>query len=536
MDPNLKQAFAEKPARGIARAAGSVSAATFISRILGLFREVVIARYFGAGFHTDAFYIALRIPNLFRDLFAEGALSSAFVPTFVRALNREGKQRAWQLGNRVCNTLGLLLLLVAAAFYFGARPLVLLLAGGFASDPAKLELTVQMTQILSPFLLFVALAAVMMGMLNALGSFFIPAIAPATFNISCILAGLLLSPLMPRFGMDPIVAIAVGALAGGAGQFLVQVPALSRYGFSYRFTVNFSDPGLRRMGALMLPAIVGLSATQVNIVVDSHLASRFGDGPVSWLNYAFRLMQLPIGLFGVALATANLSAVSHQTADEPARSLRDTVSATLRLAACLTLPSTVGLILFRREIVQLIYEGGNFLAVDTRQTAEVLVYYALALFAYSAVKILVPTFYALDETKTPVRISFMTVAFKIAMNFVLIGHFGFLGLAMATAAAAWLNFVLLLRAFYRKTDAAGWGELQPYAKITLASLVMGAMCAFVHAMMEGMIPGDDAWDHALNLGTAILVGVVSLVPLLHLFRVEEASDVTRWIYDRWRQR
>jgi putative peptidoglycan lipid II flippase len=304
--------------RSVARAAGTVTVATMISRVLGVGREMVMARYFGAGFFTDAFNIAYRVPNLFRDLFAEGALSSAFVPTFIRELNQGGPERAWALANRLVSTLLVVLGALALVFAFFAKGFVYILAAGYADTPGKMELTIQMTRILSPFLLFIALAAVAMGMLNAFGSFFIPAAAPAAFNACCILAGIFLSPFMPRFGMEPVVSMAVGAIVGGASQFLVQVPSARRLGWRFHFVLDVSDPGLRRIAALMLPAVVGLSATQINITVDSQLASHYGNGPVSWLNYAFRLMQLPIGLFGVAIATATTALVSHHAADNAA--------------------------------------------------------------------------------------------------------------------------------------------------------------------------------------------------------------------------
>src|SRR5437867_4386522 len=340
-----------RPGPSIARSAGVVSLATMISRVLGVMREMVMARYFGSGIFTDAFNVAYRIPNLLRDLFAEGALSAAFVPTFTRIMRQQGSPKAWQLANLVINSL------------------------------------------------------------------------------------------------------AIGALIGGASQFFVQVPSAHGLGFRYQFIFDFADPALRHIGRLMLPAVIGLSATQINITVDNQLASRYGDGPVSWLNYAFRLMQLPIGVFGISVATATLATVSHHAAQNAMGKLRETVASSLRLAACLTFPASVGLIVFREEIVRLLYERGRFLPGDTYQTSRVLLLYGLALFAYSAVKILVPTFYALNDTRTPVRTSMITVAVKVALNFLRSVPLQFLGLALSTAVASWMNFFLLLRQLGRRT---GW--------------------------------------------------------------------------------
>jgi putative peptidoglycan lipid II flippase len=269
--------------------AGKVGAAIAISRVLGLVRECVQAKYFGAGFATDAFSVAFRIPGLLRDLFSEGALSAAFLPAFTRRLKLDSKESAWLLANRLINALLIFLGGVTLAFFFGAKFLVYLQAAGFTAIPGKLELATLMTRILSPFLLCVSLAAVFMGMLNACGSFFLPALASSVFNVCCILAGIFLSPFMPRWGMEPIAAMAAGALVGGFGQFAVMLPSARARGFRWRWTLDFSDPYMRRVGRLMLPAVLGLSATQINIIVDSQLASMYGDGPVSWLGYAFRI-------------------------------------------------------------------------------------------------------------------------------------------------------------------------------------------------------------------------------------------------------
>jgi putative peptidoglycan lipid II flippase len=498
-----------------------------ISRVLAMGREMIMSTYFGAGYYTDAFNAAFRVPNLLRDLFAEGALSSAFVPTFIRCLTEKGEKEAWLLANRVINALAVILSLITLLFYFGASWFVYLLAAPFASIPGKFELTVQMTRIMSPFLLTVALAAAVMGMLNASGRFFIPAMAPSAFNVCCILAGIFLSPLMPTFGLAPVVSMAIGALLGGASQFLIQVPSAYRSGFRYRLALDFKDPGVRQIGRLMLPAVIGLSATQVNIAVDTQLASSYGNGPVSYLNYAFRLMQLPIGLFGVAIATTTLATVSFHAAKNNMESLKNTVAGSLRLAACLTFPATVGLIIFRREVIELLYQRGQFLPGDTVKTSEVLFLYALALFAYSGVKILVPTFYALNDTRTPVRLSVATVAIKIAVNFILIVPLGFLGLALATALASWLNFALLVRKFAQRT-AMRWGlrEFLPYVRIAGASVLMGFAALLSYAAAQAALPVRGTMGLSLHLGIAITVGMAILLPLLRLFGVEEERELS----------
>ena len=528
--PPKEQQKNQRAKIGVARTAWSVSIAIMISRILGVGREMVLARYFGAGLYTDAFYVAYRIPNLLRDLFAEGALSAAFLPTFIRRLTHGGKEQAWLLANRVLSALLVILGILTLVFFFGAKGFVYLLAAGYAAVPEKFELTVQMARIMSPFLLCVSLASVGMGLLNAFGSFFIPAMASSAFNVCCILAGIFLSPLMPQWGLHPVVSMAVGALLGGASQFLVMVPSAYGFGFRYRFALDFADPDLRHIAKLMLPAVVGLSATQINITVDLQIASTFGNGPISWLNYAFRLVHLPVGVFGIAIATVTMATVSHFASQGAHSQLHETVDSSLKLAACLTFPAMVGLILFRFEIVQLLYQRGSFLSTDTLRTGQAVLCYALGLFSYAAVKILVPTLYALDDTRAPARLSVLTVAVKIGLNLLFIIPFGFLGLALATTLSSWLNCCLLARRLH-KHRRVQWSiyELEPYIRIALASLVMGLLAWLVYHGSAWVLAGSGIFVLAARLSMAILFSLISLFPLLRFFRVEEGNELFRMI-------
>jgi putative peptidoglycan lipid II flippase len=506
--------------------AWSVSLAISISRILGLVREIVQAKYFGAGLYTDAFNVAYRIPNLLRDLFAEGALSSAFIPTFIQRITKEGQKSAWVLANRVINALLLILGTITLVIFFGSKGFVYLQAAGFSAIPGKLELTVQMTRILSPFLLCVSLASIFMGMLNALGSFFLPAMVSSAFNICCILSGIFLSPFMPRWGLDPIVSMAIGALAGGIVQFAVMIPSAYAGGFRYRWTLDFSDSGLRQIGKLMLPAILGVSATQINILVDNQIASGLGNGPVSWLTYAFRLMQLPIGVFGIAIATVTMTQVARCAAHKDMAGLDRTIHSGLRLAACMTFPAALGLMVFRNEIIQLLFERDQFLPLDTLKTGQALFFYAFALFSYSAVKILAPAFYSLNDTRTPVRISILSIAVKVTMNLLLMKPLGFLGLAISTSIASWLNFVLLwkkLHQDYTRSSYTGNGII--YLHILPASMLSVFIAWLIFQCGRFLIPGSDTLSLGLKLGLAILGATASLLPLLRWFKVEESTYI-----------
>jgi putative peptidoglycan lipid II flippase len=306
------------------------------------------------------------------------------------------------------------------------------------------------------------------------------------------------------------------------------IPSAHGYGFRYRFALDFADPDLRHIAKLMLPAVVGLSATQINITVDLQIASTFGDGPISWLNYAFRLVHLPVGVFGIAIATVTMATVSRYASNSEHGKLHETVESSLKLAACLTFPAMIGLILLRFEIVQLLYQRGSFLSTDTLRTGQAVLCYALGLFAYAAVKILVPTLYALDDTRTPAKLSVWTVAAKIGLNFLFIVPLGFLGLALATTISSWLNCCFLLRRLHRHRGVP-WSihELEPYIRIALASLVMGLLAWLVYHGSAWILTGSGVFVLATRLSLAILSGLISLLPLLRFFRVEEGSELFR---------
>jgi putative peptidoglycan lipid II flippase len=349
------------------------------SRVLGVVREQVLAALFGAGDATDAYNVAFRVPNLVRDLFAEGAMSSAFVPTFTRHLTTAGKESAWRLGNLVINGLIVITTVLVVLGVIFAEPLVGLFAGAYRAVPGKFELTVFLTRLLLPFLTFVAVAAAFMGMLNSLHRFFIPALSPAMFNVATIVCALTLVPVMPLIGWPPITAIVIGSLVGGAAQLALQWPSLRSEGFRYRPILDWKDENFRRVLVLMGPGTIGLAATQVNVLVNTVLATGEGTGAVSWLNYAFRLMYLPIGLFGVSIATATLPAVSRHVAMNDESSARGTVANGLSLMLMLNIPATVGLMALAPPIVKLIFERGAFTAADTAATAAAVQFYALGL-------------------------------------------------------------------------------------------------------------------------------------------------------------
>ncbi|MGH9254663.1 MAG: murein biosynthesis integral membrane protein MurJ [Vicinamibacterales bacterium] len=509
----------------LARSAASAGAATMTSRILGVVREQVLAALFGAGNAMDAYNVAYRIPNLVRDLFAEGAMSSAFVPTFTRHLATSGKESAWRLANYVIN--GLLVitgLLVVVGIVF-AEPLVELFAGAFRSVPGKIELTVFLTRIMLPFLSFVAVAAACMGMLNSLHRFFIPALSPAMYNVATITCAFALVPLMPALGLPAIAGIAIGSLLGGAAQLAIQWPALRREGFAYRPMLDWRDESVRRVLVLMGPGTIGLAATQVNVFVNTVLATGEGTGAVSWLNYAFRLMYLPIGLFGISIATATLPAVSRHAAQDDEHNVRRTVADGLSLMIMLNVPATVGLLMLASPIVQVIFERGAFTSADTVATAAALQFYALGLVGYSIVRIASPVFYALGENFTPVKISIAAVIVNALLNIVLVRLVGYRGLALGTSIAALLNAALLM-AFLRKRLGGldGRRVAGSFVRIAIASLAMAVAVATVDAAGSAWLPGAALVRQIVRLGASMAVALAVLAAAAHVLHIPEFRE------------
>ncbi len=517
----------------LARSAGVVGAATLTSRLLGLVRDQVLAAMFGAGNAMDAFNVATRIPNLLRDLFAEGAMSAAFVPAFMRRLTHDGRLEAWRLGNQLLNALVVVTgALVLAGIVF-AEPLVRLLAGSYATIPGKLELTVLLTRILLPFLSLVAVAAALMGMLNSLNRFFTPALSPAMYNVGIIMSGALLVPLMPGLGLDRIVAIAIGALLGGIGQVAFQAPALYREGFRYRATLDPSDPGLRHILRLMGPGTLAGAAVQINLLVNMVLATGQGTGAVSWLGYAFRVMYLPIGLFGVSIASATLPVVSRHAAREDLDGIRDAVSRALRLMLVVNVPATVGLIALGAPIVELIFERGSFTPEDTAATAAALLFYAPGLAGYSAVRIAVPCFYALGSSITPTTISMAAVTLNVALNLLLVEFMGYRGLALGASIAALANAVTLLAVLRRRLHGLDLPRvLLAFAKIAVASTAMGAAAWMTHEALLEAWRGAELVTRLGRVSTSIAAGVAVLAATALPLRIRELEQIGRQMLAR----
>ena len=520
----------------LARSAGVIGLATMTSRLLGLVREQVLAFLFGAGDAMDAFLVAFRVPNLVRDLFAEGAMSAAFVPTLTRALTTDGRERAWRLANSVINALlAVTGAIVAAAIVF-AEPLVAIFASDFAAVPGKFELTVWLTRIMMPFLMMAALAAALMGILNSLNRFFVPALSPAMFNVGSIVCMIVLAPLAPSLGMNPIMAIAIGTLVGGFGQAIIQVPALYKEGFRYRTTLDWDDEGLRRMLLLMAPGTVGLAATQINVFVNTILATGEGTGAVSWLNYAFRLMYLPIGLFGVSIATATTPAVARLAAGDDLPRIRGAVGHAISLMLLLNIPATLGLVVLAEPIVRLIFERGSFASADTLATASALQCYAAGLVGYSVVRIVSPTFYALGRSRIPVAISVGSVLLNVILNLLLVREMGYRGLALGTSLTALINAAAQLWFLRREIGGLdGRRVVSSAARVVVASLVMGTVAWAAAAALQSWLPGGALGWQLLRLGSTIALALAALAAAAAALRIPEFDESWRMVWKRVRR-
>ncbi|HEX5226777.1 MAG TPA: murein biosynthesis integral membrane protein MurJ [Bryobacteraceae bacterium] len=513
------------------RSAGMVSVAMGMSRLTGLLREIIMARLFGAGFVYDAFLLGFRIPNLTRDLFAEGALSSAFVPIFTQTLASKGRREAARLANLVATALIIVVGLFCLAGIVFTPVWVELLASGFHQVPGKFELAVKLTRIMFAFLLLVGLAAQAMGVLNACNRFAVPALASTFFNLGSVAFGLILGYLLGRqLGIDPITGMAIGVVLGGALQLSWQVPALRAEGFVFRPAFDWSHPLLRKIFRLMGPAIIGNAAVQINVLVITNFASRIpGNGPVSWLSYSFRFMQLPLGLFGVAIASATLPAISRSAGIGDFDEFRRTLSKSLGMVFLFTLPSAVGLIVLGRAMIGAIYQGGKFNAFDTEQTALALSCYAVGLAGYSALKVLSPAFYALHDARTPMIVSLVSIAVNYVTAELLFRHtgLGHAGLALSMATVATFGAVALFILLRNRIDGIyGRNLFESIWKIAVSSGIMGAAVFASNRLIESWW-GVDRIARLADLALSIPLGLVIFYAACRALHVSELDLAAR---------
>ena len=503
------------------KAAGVVGAATLLSRILGYIRDAAIAWFFGAGLSTDAFIAAFRIPNLFRRLFGEGSLSNVFVPVFTDYITREGQSEAFNLARSALWLLSAVLVVISLFGILLSPLIVHIIAPGFSDTASKLPLTVTLTRIMFPYIFFICLVALCMGILNVLGHFAAPALAPVLLNLAMIGAVLFISPHLNR----PVLGLAIGVVCGGVMQLGLQVPFLIRYGIKFWQKTTFFHPGLKKIGKMLAPVIIGGAAYQLNILVSTLLASFLKEGSVSYLYFADRLVQFPLGIFAVATATAVLPGLSRQAAVNDVKALKSTFAYAIKLILFITSPAMVGLIVLRKPIIALLFQRGEFGSDATVLTAHALLYYAIGLWAFSAVRIVVATFFALQDTRTPAQTAIISIIANILFGIMLMRPLGHGGLALATTLASVVNLGLLMRALRIKLGRLGWRNIALSACRTLAC--SGIMGIAVWKIAVNLIPSGAQSVSALLMGlmASIAGGLLTYGVVSYLIKSPEFISI-----------
>ncbi len=458
----------------IARGVRSFTLGTALSRVMGLGREIVFAHLFGAGLASDAWNVAFRIPNMLRDLFAETALSAAFIPVLT-AERAKGKEFQNRLASNIFNVIFIVTGLVSVAGFLVSPYLAKWIAFGFGKVPGKIDLTAQLTAVLFPFLLLVSLGAWAMSYLNTEKSFFVPAVAPALFNVFSILFPVLMYGWYVAHGKQPIFGMAVGVLVGGLMQFLVQMPLIRRKGFRYKPILNFRDPEFRRVIALFVPVAIGLAGPRINVLINTILVTPLKQGSVSWLNYAYRIMQLPLGLFAVAVGTVTLQSLSRIVLDNDVGAVRSRLVDSMKMVLFLTIPTSVLIAFLSQPVTRVIYQRGHFNPADTVPTAVALVLYTLGIPFIAGLRNVAAVYYAYKDAKTPMFASLASVVLTIALNVSLVHVMGFAIFPLSTSLAAVLNIWILFAFLPRKIGRMDLSPLARYfLRVTFAAILGGA--------------------------------------------------------------
>ncbi len=514
------------------KATGTIAVAVMCSRLLGLIREVLFNDLFGAA-SMGIFLIAFRAPNLLRDLFAEGVLSIAFITIFSKKLESDGENSAWKLASKMMTLTSVFMCIVTLLGIFFAKKMMIILAPGFSAEDAST--TILLIQIMYPFILLVSLAALAMGILNSKNVFGIPALASSFFNIGSIVGGSLCGWLIdPGFGKNALIGLAVGTMLGGLFQLIVQIPSLKRAGFHFKLDFRWNDPDVRKILILTVPGIIAASSVQINVLIGSVFSSYIGTEAVTWLNSAFRLMQFPIGIFGVAVATITLPVISRIAATKDHSQFGITLGKAMRFVVFLTIPVAVGFWFFSKEIISLIYEHGKFTAEDSAQTGFALQFYALGLVGYSCIKVLSPAFYAIDRKWTPMFVSSCSVIVSIMLNcfFIFVLKMGHEGLALSTAIVATVNFIILYFLMARSYNLQTMDFISNFIRCGIASIVLALTCWVSLASFPDFINSLSFFTRACSLFSIILfVGVVYISVCLML-KVEGACSIVRIILQK----
>ena len=521
----MNKSTASHSTGAIARSAGIIGFATLISRILGFIRDIVIARLFGTYLYAQAFVIAFKLPNLFRDLAGEGATNAAFVPVFSDYLARGKDREFWELTNVAMNLLLVALSCITLAGIIFAPVLVRLIAPGFSGD--TLRETIRLTRVIFPYILLIGLAAYSMGILNSLRHFALPAFGPCLLNISIIVCALIWG--------EGIRGLATGVLIGGALQLGIQVPLLHKKGFRFRLSAGFRHPAIAQIRRLLAPRLFSSAVYQLNNFVDSIFGSLVfivGEGGVAALYFSYRLIQFPLGIFGNALAQAILPTLAHQAVDSGSKEkFNETLLFGLRSVLFIMIPASAGFIALSRPIIETLFAGGKFDAASVQITSGALLFYSIGLFAYAGVRIMQHGFFALKDTRTPAFVSALALVLNVLLNAIFMFPLKLKGLALATSCAGIANFLLLFMLLNRKTGGLGLASLGVFvAKVVAASLAMGAACYLSLRIQPAL--GCPGIERVLRLAIPVAIGVASYLLLCLALRVEHAWRIVRWLTRR----
>jgi putative peptidoglycan lipid II flippase len=509
----------------IAKGVRSFTLGTALSRVLGLVRDSVIAHLFGATTAADAFNAAFRIPNLLRDLFAENALSAAFVPVLT-AQKEKGREAENRFASNILNTLIVVVGLIAIAGVLASNSIAGIIAFGFEKVPGKVALTGRLTAVMFPFLLFIALGAWAMSVLNTKGAFFVPSLAPALFNVFSIITPIALFAYLRGRGIDPVFGLALGVTVGGLMQFLVQVPSLFRNGFRYRLFLSFKDPEFRRMMALFIPVAIGLSGSRINVFVNTMLVSSLAPGSLTWLNNAYRVMNLPLGLFGVAVGTVALPMLSRYALEKNTEAIRSTLFDSLRMVLFMTIPTSALLAFLAGPVVHVIYRHGSYTAADAAGTAAILSLYMIGVPFVSALRNVAAVFYAHKDARSPMIASFVSVGINLVMNVALMGVLGTLAFPLSATVGAVANVAILYARLPGKIGAIDSRPLLRYAGLlSFASLSGGAAGWTVNWALGHVFGGGWIWIF-LNLAVSGAAGLSFFYMIAALLGLE---DVKRYV-------
>ena len=513
------------------KATGIISSGTFLSRIFGFIRDMVIAKIFGAGFATDAFFVAFKIPNLLRRLLGEGALSAAFIPLFTEYFTTKSKEDAWKFASAVFSTLLVILFTITLLGIIFMHAIITILAPGFYHELHKFNLTVYLTRITFPYIFLISLTALSMGILNSLRHFTVPAMSPVLLNFALIGAAFFICPYLET----PISGLAIGVIIGGLLQFVFHIPPLLKSGLKFTPDFSFSHPGVKKVVLLMAPSVIGLAVTQFNIFVDTLIASLLAEGSISYLYYADRVMQLPLGVFGTAIGTAILPTLSSFAAKKDMEGMKDTMSFGLRFTFFIAIPAMTAQIVLSLPIVSLLFERGEFTHQAAINTSQTLIAFSIGLWAYSGIKVIAPAYYSVQDTKTPVRIAVISMIANVVFNLILMAPLKHAGIALATSLSAMLNLGLLVYYLPDSIRRLDWHNIKSSViKIGLSSAIMGGICWLAISYQPSVF--SHGAGRLIWFSFVILSGLVVYFGMAVVIKCEEVRFLTDAVKSKLRSK